>query len=169
MDWSSDTNAINSEGTSVPLSKRKKGAQKYEAEWEQIPEFKGWLTQSHKGETFAKCHYCNSDINISSGKDTLIRHGSSRLHLGKLKLLSDEPSDNASALASNDATLGDKIKEAEIKLRAFGAKHNFSPHAMDHLFKLCASMLPDSNIAQGLASVTTETREAIDDEEFKDM
>lgn len=67
--------------------KRFKYAQKYKHEWEEIEDFRRWLTNSQKGNSFARCSSCDMEINIASGKDALIKHKNSAFHQNKLMLI----------------------------------------------------------------------------------
>lgn len=115
MDTSTDASDLEGPSTSSKASKKQKYSQNYKAEWEQIPEFKGWLTKSHKGETFAKCRSCDKEINISSGKDALIKHRNSKFHLEKKKLLRGQQSIGKFVVdTSAKATLDQNIKKGKI-------------------------------------------------------
>jgi hypothetical protein len=101
------------EGTStsvVPIKKKKYG-QSYKESWEKLAEFRGWLGKSRKGQVYAKCKPCDKDINISSGKDALLKHSISKLHQTKIKSIS-QTSTLTSFVAQGSAN---KILEDDIK------------------------------------------------------
>lgn len=72
--------------------KKIKYTQKYKEVWEKIPEFKGWLQKSRKNEQFAYCKCCDKEINIKSGKDSLIKHCSRNMHKEKCKQIANQQS-----------------------------------------------------------------------------
>lgn len=79
------------EGTSRGNVKlKKKYLQTYKEQWEDLPQFKDWLHKSQKGPEYAGCKYCNKDINVSSGKDALLKHKLSKLHRAKCKIISTQ-------------------------------------------------------------------------------
>lgn len=110
MDSSSDSDDMEKPSTS--FSKKRKYSQNYKTEWEEMPEFKGWLTRSRKGENYAQCRSCDKDLNISSGKDAIIKHGISKFHLEKIKLQRGQQSIDKFVLdKSTKVRLDDGIKE----------------------------------------------------------
>lgn len=84
MSSDSDSEPVAGPSTS---KKKSKYSQHYKEDWEKLEEFKGWLCKSRKGKNFAKCNSCDKDINITSGKDSLIKHKNSKFHQEKLKIL----------------------------------------------------------------------------------
>lgn len=73
------------EGTSGGTVKKRKYIQNYKEAWENEEIFKGWLTFSKKGRQFACCKCCNQEINIKSGKDSLLKHYNSKNHIKSAK------------------------------------------------------------------------------------
>lgn len=88
----SDDSDSAGEGTSFRAKKKIKYSQYYKADWENEPQFNGWLTKSNQGRNFAKCKACNKDINISSGKDSLMKHKSRKIHEQNVKSLQKQSS-----------------------------------------------------------------------------
>lgn len=104
------------EGTSTGAIKKKKYEQRYKKDWEELPEFKGWLTTSKKGEHFGKCKSCNKDINICSGKDALIKHSIGQFHQKKTKTIAKQTTLTSFASGGSSAKkLDDDIKEGKFK------------------------------------------------------
>jgi hypothetical protein len=61
--------------------------------------------ESGKGKHFAKCDPC--DININSGKDALIKHSSSKMHILKVKAVkTNQPITNYMASTSTQVSHG---------------------------------------------------------------
>lgn len=87
----SDSNS-GGEGSSTGIRKKAKYFQNYKKDWENIPEFKGWLTNSLKGSSYARCKPCDKDINITSGKDALIKHKARQFHIKRIKCIAKQPS-----------------------------------------------------------------------------
>ncbi|CAG9839822.1 unnamed protein product [Diabrotica balteata] len=156
---------------SKPKMKKIKYFQKYKEEWEKLPEFVGWLKKSTKGE-LAFCKSCNKDINIKSGKDSIIKHSNTNIHKQKCNAIATQRpitrfmktgissktlEESSKTLEDSPKTLEEEIKEAKIRLEAFIAKHNLPPCAIEHLPHLIKKILPDSKIAEGLASSWTKT------------
>ncbi|XP_050518311.1 uncharacterized protein LOC126892716 [Diabrotica virgifera virgifera] len=80
----------NSELREQKKIKKTKYLQKYKKEWEQLPEFEGWLQKSEISVQYATCKCCNKNINITSGKEALIKHNSSNGHKEKYDTLSNQ-------------------------------------------------------------------------------
>lgn len=111
MDSDSDSEPV--AGPSRP--KKQKYLQNYKEEWEKIEEFKGWLCKSKKGKTFGRCNSCDKDINISSGKDSLIKHKNSKFHCDKLKMMRNQQRiEDFGASLSGARLLKENIAEGKI-------------------------------------------------------
>lgn len=72
-----------------PVSKQVKPStpgsqQKYRKEWEALPEYQPWLTESIK-PGYAFCMLCECDINIDKGKAQLTRHAARQKHVQNVK------------------------------------------------------------------------------------
>lgn len=78
------------EGSSGSVKKRKYG-QCFKNEWENLTDFKGWLTSSRKGNDYGYCKCCAKDIKVVSGKDALFKHKKSTVHQDKSRSLSRQP------------------------------------------------------------------------------
>lgn len=106
-----------SEGVPGPSSgapKKRKYSQAYREDWEAVPDFKGWLAKSRKGKTFAMCKTCDKDINITSGKDALIKHAKSKSHQDKARSIQSQISIKKFTVdMSGKRVLEDKVKEGE--------------------------------------------------------
>jgi hypothetical protein len=139
--------------------KKKSYAQKYQSNWEQEPEFKGWLQPSKKGITFAHCRCCNKDF--VCGKSEIEKHSKGKNHLSKVKSLLKQPTLTALPSVSRANLLTTKVKTAEIKLSAFVIEHNISFNTMDHLSELIRTTFSDSEIAKNVKCNRTKTRAII--------
>lgn len=108
----SSTSDSGSEKASTSKVKKARYSQSYKAEWEKLPEFKGWLTGSKKGPTFGVCKTCNKDIVVKSGKDSLLKHSTSKSHKEKIKTTVTQPSimSFTTAGSSERRNLDDSIK-----------------------------------------------------------
>lgn len=63
------------------MSTSKKGT-KYSNSWEQLPEFKQWLTAVGSDSSKAKCLWCNSEFSIShGGKNDVTAHSRRNKHV----------------------------------------------------------------------------------------
>lgn len=112
----SDTSSNSShEGTSSGIRKKRKYEQHYKETWENLPEFKGWLKKSSKGKNYAKCKPCDKDINITSGKDSLIKHSIGKFHVKKCQTIAKQPTITSFATAglSSKIKLEKRIKEGK--------------------------------------------------------
>ncbi|XP_050518312.1 uncharacterized protein LOC126892717 [Diabrotica virgifera virgifera] len=135
--------------------KKPRYPRRYQKEWEQLPEFKEWLQKSEKYE-YARCKCCYKEINITSGKEALIKHSLSNVHKERL----------ITPFIPEPRSLEDEVDDAEKVLADFVIKHKFPPLAVEHLPTLIAACLPDSEIAQRLASrldTKTKTEETVDE------
>lgn len=64
-------------------SKKKRYLQKYVKDWEKVPAFKPWLSESLVGATYFYCKFCKSDNKC--GKTELEKHMLSRKHIRNSK------------------------------------------------------------------------------------
>lgn len=64
-------------------SKKRRYLQKYVKDWEKIPAFKPWLSESLIGATYFYCKFCKSDNKC--GKTELEKHMLSRKHIRNSK------------------------------------------------------------------------------------
>lgn len=113
---SSDSESNHGEGTSSGATKKKKYEQLYKKDWENIPEFRGWLSESKKGRKFAKCKCCDKDINVTSGKDALIKHSIGQFHLKKAQTIAKQRTLTSFVAGGSSAKkLDDDIKEGKIR------------------------------------------------------
>lgn len=74
---------IKKQDKSADTSKKKRYVQKYVKDWEKIPAFKQWLSESVLGNTYFYCKFCKSDNKC--GKTELEKHMSSRKHMKNAK------------------------------------------------------------------------------------
>ncbi|CAH1995712.1 unnamed protein product [Acanthoscelides obtectus] len=170
MDSDSDSADSGGEGTSYGLKKKMKYSQSYKSDWEKEPRFTGWLIKSQKGKNFGFCKACNKDINISSGKDSLIKHTQRKIHEQNVKSIKSQPSMTKFVTDTKRRQRAQDTKEAEIRLAAFVAEHNLPFTVMEHLPDLIKNICSDSEIARGLASSRNKTtsivKNVIGQEEF---
>lgn len=64
-------------------TKKKRYYQKYVKDWEKVPSFKPWLSESLIGATYFYCKFCKSDNKC--GKTELEKHMLSRKHIKNSK------------------------------------------------------------------------------------
>lgn len=64
-------------------AKKKRYLQKYVKDWEKVPSFKPWLSESLVGATYFYCKFCKSDNKC--GKTELEKHMLSRKHIRNSK------------------------------------------------------------------------------------
>lgn len=129
--------------------------QKYNRQWEEVPEFKGWLESSKKGITYGHCNVCNKDF--VCGKSEIMKHSKGAKHLklcktivGKQTILTDMPSLQQKKL------LEVKTKSAEMRFAAFAAEHNIAFNAFDHLSQVIRESFTDSEIAKNFSANRTK-------------
>lgn len=63
--------------------KKKRYLQKYVKDWEKVPAFKAWLTESLMGNTYFYCKFCKTDNKC--GRTELEKHMVSRKHIKNSK------------------------------------------------------------------------------------
>lgn len=114
----------------------------------------GWSASSRKGDTYAFCMVCKSDISIAhSGAFDLKRHEESKSH----KTFVESTSKNTSSIKSffgprrdesgDDMTL--KTTRAEALICGFVAENNLSLSSTEKLANLIRDVCPDSKVASG--------------------
>lgn len=148
------------EGRELKKKRKKKSyAQKYQPNWEQLPEFKGWLQPSEKGPTYAHCSCCNKDF--VCGKSEIEKHAAGKNHTKKVKSSVSQQTLTTMANVARSNILSNLVKTAEIKLAAFIVEHNLSFNIMDHLCELLHTTFTDSEIAKNVKCKRTKTRAII--------
>lgn len=54
---------------------------KYSKNWENLPDFRGWLTQVKDNVSRARCSWCNADFSIAhGGKNDIVKHMRTKKH-----------------------------------------------------------------------------------------
>lgn len=142
----------------VAIKKRKKNTiytQKYNGQWEEVPEFKGWLESSKKGITFAHCKACNKDF--VCGKSEIVKHSKGKQHLKLCKTVSKQTTLTDMTYLKEKKSLETKIKSAEIRFAAFAAEHNIAFNTFDHLSQVIRESFTDSEIAKNFSANRTKT------------
>lgn len=109
-------------GASTGPRKKVKYSQRYHTSWESEQEFRGWVTPSIKGETFAYCGACDIHLCIAAGKMDLKKHSLNKKHKSNFMTLGKEVFHIPSV--SVKWNLDDTVKESEIRLAAFLCEYN---------------------------------------------
>ena len=65
VDGESNNGSNSSFGTNLPAPKKTRILQCYRVQYQQMPEFKEWITSSSKGKHYAQCKLCSCDLKIS--------------------------------------------------------------------------------------------------------
>lgn len=94
-------------GADSPLTKKKRYYQKYSHTFEIDPLLEGWITVSAKGEYYAHCIPCDTELRIGSGKVDLRKHAKNKKHIA--------------AMAELDQKMLSKIKQNEPSITAYMA------------------------------------------------
>lgn len=146
----SDVESIPSSGEETDVTKKRRVsktyAQKYNANWEKDPAFKGWLQSSRKGPTFANCKACCKDF--VCGKSEILKHSRGQFHLRAVKSKLKQPALTELPALQRDISLENKIKAAEIRIAAFAVEHNVAFNVLDHLSEVIRCSFTDSEIAR---------------------
>ncbi|KAL4704260.1 hypothetical protein ACJJTC_016278 [Scirpophaga incertulas] len=96
-----------------------------------------------KGEYFAFCTFCKTDLSIGSGeKNDLFKHTKSSV---------------SQKLITNLFSNVEPVKRGEIFLAAFITEHNIPINVMEHMPQLLKSICPDSQIAKSINCDRTKT------------
>lgn len=135
-------------------TKKQRIMQRFNVSWLEEAGFKTWLARSTKGDSFAYCKQCSTDLSIAAGgKNDIYKHSKTAKHQ------STSPSTSQQSMSSfvfkKEDT--DRVKEGEILLSTFVAEHNLSMNVMEHLPKLIKRVCPDSDIAKKLTCGRTKT------------
>ncbi|CAK1597844.1 unnamed protein product [Parnassius mnemosyne] len=136
-------------------SKKPRVMQKFNRNWMEDSSYKAWLRPSNKGDYFAFCTFCNTDLSIgSAGKNDLFRHTKTNKHVNS------SPGGSSSQTLLTDLISNknlEPVKRGEILLAAFIAEHNIPMNIMEHLPQLIKNMCPDSQIAKSISCDRTKT------------
>ncbi|XP_071847476.1 uncharacterized protein [Apostichopus japonicus] len=88
-----NTETLNVQGQSDPESsttrlkkKPARSSKKYRKEWEMVPEYELWLTES-TNDGYAFCMVCECDISVDKGKAQLTRHSMRQKHIENEKAM----------------------------------------------------------------------------------
>ena len=112
------------------------------------------IKPSSKGENFAFCIACRTDINIGhSGRYDCKKHCDTQAHKTGEKALQNGSSMlkfvGGSSSSSTASSLENDIARAEAKICLMAASLNLSMSATDVLTKMMPHLFPDSKIAKG--------------------
>lgn len=136
-------------------SKKPRVMQKFNRNWMEDYSYKAWLRPSNKGDYFAFCTFCNTDLSVgSAGKNDLFRHAKTNKHQNS------SPGGSSSQTLLTDLFSNkniEPVKRGEILLAAFIAEHNIPMNVMEHLPQLIKNMCPDSQIAKSISCDRTKT------------
>ncbi|KAG5890191.1 hypothetical protein JTB14_010654 [Gonioctena quinquepunctata] len=139
----------------VPRKKRRKSMRLYrfQNDWCEIPEFKGWLVQSKncKGNNieFAYCQLCKREI--FPHKSDLYRHSKSDKHMTNARMIG-----GCKPIVELLQPKSSAVKIAELKLVGLLATNNLPFVLMDTLVPLCADIFSDSDIAKAMSCKRTK-------------
>ncbi|KAK3920104.1 Phosphoribosylaminoimidazole-succinocarboxamide synthase, partial [Frankliniella fusca] len=144
-------------GNETPPKKKKKNVKsaktadgkRYQAKWEELPLFKGWLKPVKDGSYRAQCIACN--CTFKCGKSELEKHAKGKAHEEKVKDLATSPtiSSSFSQVERNQQQSTD-VKAAEIMIAAVFAEHNVAIHIIDHLLPVFQQAAKDSKILKNV-------------------
>ncbi|KAI4468051.1 hat family dimerization domaincontaining protein-related [Holotrichia oblita] len=101
---------------------------KYRKEWENLPDFRGWLTVDANDNDRAFCTTCK--ISLRPHKTDLLSHLKKQKH--KLKFLSINPPKSQTNLNNNVVVICNELKKHELIIAAHIAVHS-SIRTVDHL------------------------------------
>lgn len=133
-------------------AKKPRILQRFNRQWIEEPGFCSWLQPSQKGDTFAFCKYCITDLSIGcGGKNDIFRHMKTTKHINSV------PNSSAKQTIITKFVEKDSTKRADILLASFVAEHNLSMNIMEHLPQLIQKICPDSEIAKGINCGRTKT------------
>lgn len=139
----------------IMASKKPRVMQKFNRNWMEYSSYKAWLRPSNKGDYFAFCTFCNTDLSIgSAGKNDLFRHTKTNKHINS------SPGGSSSQTLLTDLFSNkniEPVKRGEILLAAFIAEHNIPMNVMEHLPQLLKNVCPDSQIAKSISCDRTKT------------
>ena len=138
--------------TENSVTKRRKRGCKYQPEW------KGsGILRSSRGNSFARCEFCNTDFNIShGGVNDVKRHLATSKHQQCLNAAS-RSRQITTILHSQQSPVEDAVTRAEVLFAEFVAEHNLSFSVANHFTHLTSAMFTDSKIAKAFRSARTKT------------
>ena len=119
------------------------------------------IKKSRKGETFAFCSYCSSDIDIgSTGAPAIARHCGTKIHDENAKS-KKSTADIGQFFVSKNAPVSKKMSAAEAVLAYHTAVHSLSFRSNECTNKLLTTIFPDSEIAKKISSSYTKSQAII--------
>ena len=134
-------------------AKRPKIASKYKAEWS-----KCGMKPSKRGNTYAFCAICNTNICVAGGGKTEVdRHLKTSKHIHMLRQKQAQPSLSTFMADTSTKSIEDQTIRAEIYFAKFVAEHNLPFLVADHFSRLTKVMFPDSKIAEAYSCARTKT------------
>ncbi|KAJ2943633.1 hypothetical protein O0L34_g4456 [Tuta absoluta] len=140
-------------------AKKSRILQRFNRQWMEEPGFSAWLQPSQKGDTFAFCKFCQTDLSVgSAGKNDIFRHSKTGKHIDSSPSTS---SNNKQTTMSKYVHKVDSTKRADILLASFVAEHNLSMNIMEHLPQLIQKVCPDSDIAKGIKCGRTKVTKVL--------
>lgn len=109
-------------------NKRQRILQYFNVSWLEEAGFKTWLARSTKGDNFAYCKLCSTDLSIATGgKNDIYKHSKTAKHQNATPSISQQ---SMSSFVYKKEDM-DRVKEGEILISTFVAEHNISMNAME--------------------------------------
>lgn len=143
----SDTDSVKC-GQSAP-KKAKWRKQKFNRDWLQLEQFKGWLKEVPQNPYSCRC--VAYDCQLTYGKSELQKHSKGKKHLQKVKLSSSNTNMHSFFKPIVTRNEDRQVQDFEIRLSAFFAEHNVALQIIDHFVPLLQEIIPDSKIIQKVA------------------
>jgi hypothetical protein len=105
------------EDTSTGVVEKKKHGQRYKKNWENVPEFKGCLTEIRKGKSYGRLKCNDKHISISGRKkDALIKHNNVRFHRKKAHTKAQQRALTSFPITESSAKkLDEDVKEGKLR------------------------------------------------------
>lgn len=137
-----------SESEGIP-SKRPKGKCKFNDEWLECEEYKGWLKKTNSPH-FAKCELCYAEFTIQyKGVSAISAHMNSEKHKANVKL--SKTTESVKTLFAKSGQIADECAVAEICIAYHTVAHHLSYLSSDCSVKLMKQLFGDSKIMQWYA------------------
>ncbi|KAK3869381.1 hypothetical protein Pcinc_025308 [Petrolisthes cinctipes] len=142
--------SMSSSGIPGDAGKKMKCHKKYSSEWEDEPEFHGWLKASSKGSSYYFCSACKAHLSLNAGKVDIRRHAVGKKHTKNLTMASGQRSVLDLPSVSGNQSIERQVKEGEIRLASFICEHDIPIRVVDHIPQLLHAICPDSQIAKNM-------------------
>ena len=137
---------MSTDNDSTPKKKTKRRENRFKKTWTEEYKF---IKSFRKGELYAFCEVCRTDIGIShGGLCDVNKHISTEKNVSNAKAITISNSSSMNLFRDDSSSSSSNDIRAEVLFEGFLIEHNLQHAVNDHFSKLARLTFPDSEIAR---------------------